>query len=157
MTTAGTICSLSFHMGCPVQGMHEHTQQMGCGRGAPAAGADTEPAASRQTVPGAVTWLLKKRGSNLLPIPPAHLPDRRRLGGHLPKCPQHASPPIPLLSSRPSIPVSISSPKMRGCINHPEGDFWALKAKSKLTNKISSISRTKFCQKSECQFVRKEF
>ena len=95
-------------MGCPVQGMHEHTQQMGCGRRAPAAGAETEPAASRQTGPGAVTWLHKKRGSNLLPIPPAHLPDRRRLGGHLPKCPQHAE----VLSSHPSALLKAKHPSL---------------------------------------------
>lgn len=80
MTTAGTIC-LSFHMGCSVQGTHEHTQQMGAAAELLRAGAKTEPATNRLS-PEPSPGCFPEEGLKPAPHPLAHLPDREVLSSH---------------------------------------------------------------------------
>ena len=160
MTTVGTICSLSFHMGCPVQETHEHIQQMGCGRRAPA-GWSQDGACLRQTdCPQSQHLAAREEGLTPAPHPsspsprqaqatrePSQVSSTRR-GALLPSL----CPPQGQASQAPSPPL-----KGGAASTIPRGSLGALKAQGKLTNKVSSIIRTKLCQKSQCQFVRKEF
>lgn len=74
MTTAVAICSLSFHMGSPVQGTHERTQSNGV-LPIPCELQPRRPATPTES-PRAVTWTPQEGGPILLPGSPDR-PGRR--------------------------------------------------------------------------------
>lgn len=95
MTTAVTICSLSFLMGSPVQGTHEHTQSKGVlpiphGLEPRWSLPFTERQTDRRSP--AITWRLEKKGSILLPVSLARFSGRHRRAGTPSHCSDHAEP-----------------------------------------------------------------